>query len=171
MIENHSNITGNVASKPTSRALDVRNFPTILFPLSGNVSGRIITCSSPLPHYHCNSTIILWHVRETELSIARLWHSKHDATKQESIATEWSGKQCLCESGNVMQQWSNCEKQCFLRDLTWGSNTTKEHVMAHRTCQQKKCFLCDACWGYIKESAWAGSQLSHWPWVQLEWLS
>jgi hypothetical protein len=63
-------------------------------------------------------------------------------------------KQCLHGSGDVMQQWSKCEKWCFLRGPTRGSNTTMEHVMPHCTRQQKKCFLCSPCWGFINESAW-----------------
>jgi hypothetical protein len=53
-----------------------------------------------------------------------------------------------------MQQWCNCEKRCFLRSPTRGSNDTVEYVMPRRTRQRKKRFLCGSCWCFIKESAW-----------------
>jgi hypothetical protein len=52
VIEDHNNLTDNVAIRPTTCTLDVRNLQTVLFPLLGHFSGKIITCSRSLPYYH-----------------------------------------------------------------------------------------------------------------------
>jgi hypothetical protein len=98
--------------------------------------------------------------------------TRDDATKQESVATQRQGKQRLRGSGDVMKQWSNCEKRCFLRGPTWGSNAIMEHVTTRRDDSMnycRRCFLSGPPRGFIRRASCGLESVQSWV-VAVSWV-